>query len=122
NNELVSVNDSFSGLKKGNGRPYDKAMFCYRQDRNLLWGASGMCQHCNQSMKTVKILKKRSSKCVISRAEMHKQPTPPLKQVNNQEDDEPITNTNKELELEEEIEVVKMEEEIEVVKMVEEII
>ncbi|TBU02457.1 ribosomal RNA methyltransferase [Hamiltosporidium tvaerminnensis] len=62
NNELVSVNDSFSGLKKGNGRPYDKAMFCYRQDRNLLWGASGMCQHCNQSMKTVKILKKRCEK------------------------------------------------------------
>ncbi|TBU05894.1 hypothetical protein CWI39_0600p0010 [Hamiltosporidium magnivora] len=84
-------------------------MFCYRQDRNLLWGASGMCQHCNQSMKT-----------------MHKQPTPPLKQVNNQEDGvktentenilplilEPITNTNKELELEEEIDVVKMVEEI----------
>ncbi|TBU12699.1 ribosomal RNA methyltransferase [Hamiltosporidium tvaerminnensis] len=176
NNELVSVNDSFSGLKKGNGRPYDKAMFCYRQDRNLLWGASGMCQHCNQSMKTVKILKKRllrcihllflnkykfkssklirshrvqeildnkdteirvniwkktevkirnirpdisildtkkygilenvtveriyfdrrrdlTPKCIISRAEMHKQPTPPLKQVDNEEDGVKKENT-----------------------------
>ncbi|TBT98696.1 hypothetical protein CWI36_2272p0010 [Hamiltosporidium magnivora] len=64
---------------------------------------------------------------------MHKQPIPPLKQVDNEEDDvktentknslplildgittakEPTTNTTEELELEEEIEVVEMVERI----------
>ncbi|TBT99602.1 hypothetical protein CWI36_1918p0010 [Hamiltosporidium magnivora] len=43
----------------------------------------------------------RVSLSVILEAEMHKQPIPPLKQ-------EPTTNTNEVLELEEEIEVVEM--------------
>ncbi|TBU20728.1 reverse transcriptase [Hamiltosporidium tvaerminnensis] len=75
----------------------------------------------------------RASLSVIIGAEMHKQPIPPLKQVDNEEDHvktentkniltlildgittakEPITNTNEELELEEEIEVVEMVERI----------
>ncbi|TBU20668.1 hypothetical protein CWI38_0037p0020 [Hamiltosporidium tvaerminnensis] len=55
------------------------------------------------------VLKKtRASLSVILRAEMHKQPIPPLKQVENEEDDEPTTNTNEELEFKKEIEVVKM--------------
>ncbi|TBU04617.1 hypothetical protein CWI37_0110p0010 [Hamiltosporidium tvaerminnensis] len=75
----------------------------------------------------------RASLSVILGAEMHKQPIPPLKQVDNEEDDvktentknilplifdgittakEPKTNTNEELELEEEIEVVEMVERI----------
>ncbi|TBT97509.1 hypothetical protein CWI39_2901p0010, partial [Hamiltosporidium magnivora] len=54
----------------------------------------------------------RASLSVILGAEMHKQPIPPLKQVDNEEDDEPTTNTNEELELEEEIEVVEMVERI----------
>ncbi|TBU08189.1 hypothetical protein CWI39_0214p0010 [Hamiltosporidium magnivora] len=70
---------------------------------------------------------------VILGAEMHKQPTPPLKQVDNEEEDlksenrkhilplilhgittekEPKTNTNEELELDEEIEVVEIVEKI----------
>ncbi|TBU10176.1 hypothetical protein CWI38_1964p0010 [Hamiltosporidium tvaerminnensis] len=53
NNELVSVNDSSRWLKKGSVRPRDEAVFCYIQDRNVFWGAEGMCQHCNQSRKTV---------------------------------------------------------------------
>ncbi|TBU11275.1 hypothetical protein CWI38_1288p0020 [Hamiltosporidium tvaerminnensis] len=47
NNELVSVNDSSRWLKKGSVRPRDEAVFCYIQDRNVFWGAEGMCQHCN---------------------------------------------------------------------------
>ncbi|TBU19945.1 hypothetical protein CWI38_0166p0020 [Hamiltosporidium tvaerminnensis] len=39
---------------------------------------------------------------------MHKQPTPLLKQVDNEKDGEPKTNTNEGLELEEEQEVVEM--------------
>ncbi|TBU10071.1 hypothetical protein CWI38_2048p0020, partial [Hamiltosporidium tvaerminnensis] len=75
----------------------------------------------------------RASLSVILGAEMHKQPIPPLKQVDNEEDDvktentknilplildgittakEPTTNTNEELELEEEIKVVEMVERI----------
>ncbi|TBT97542.1 hypothetical protein CWI37_2205p0010 [Hamiltosporidium tvaerminnensis] len=76
----------------------------------------------------------RASLSVILGAEIHKQPIPPpLKQVDNEEDDvktentknilplildgittakEPSTNTNEELELEEEIEVVEMVERI----------
>ncbi|TBU07723.1 hypothetical protein CWI39_0279p0010, partial [Hamiltosporidium magnivora] len=71
----------------------------------------------------------RASLSVILGAEMHKQPIPPLKQVDNGEDDvktentknilphilngittvkEPTIDTNEELELEEEIEVVEM--------------
>ncbi|TBU20941.1 hypothetical protein CWI38_0008p0140 [Hamiltosporidium tvaerminnensis] len=53
NNELVSVNDFLRWLKKGSVRPRDEAVFCYIQDINLFWGAEGMCQHCNQSRKTV---------------------------------------------------------------------
>ncbi|TBU19119.1 hypothetical protein CWI38_0219p0040 [Hamiltosporidium tvaerminnensis] len=48
-----------------------------------------------------------ASLSVILGAAMHKQPTPLLKQVDNEED-EPKTNTNKEFELEEEKEVVEM--------------
>ncbi|TBU09588.1 hypothetical protein CWI39_0058p0010 [Hamiltosporidium magnivora] len=44
----------------------------------------------------------------IEGAEMHKQPTPLLKQVDNEKDGEPKTNTNEGLELEEEQEVVEM--------------
>ncbi|KAK1350087.1 hypothetical protein LUQ84_001072 [Hamiltosporidium tvaerminnensis] len=75
----------------------------------------------------------RASLSVILGAEMHKQPIPPLKQADNEEDDvktentknilplildgittakEPTTNTNEELELEKEIEVVEMVERI----------
>ncbi|TBU08257.1 hypothetical protein CWI39_0088p0010 [Hamiltosporidium magnivora] len=69
----------------------------------------------------------RASLSVILGAEVHKQPIPPLKQVDNEEDDvktentknilpliwmEPSTNTNEEFEFEEEIEVVKMVERI----------
>ncbi|TBU02045.1 hypothetical protein CWI36_1202p0010, partial [Hamiltosporidium magnivora] len=75
----------------------------------------------------------RASLSVILGAEMHKQPIPSLKQVDNEEDDvktqntknilplilngitrakEPSTNTNEELELEEEIEEVEMVERI----------
>ncbi|TBU04116.1 hypothetical protein CWI37_0181p0010, partial [Hamiltosporidium tvaerminnensis] len=74
-----------------------------------------------------------ASLSVILGAEIHKQPIPPLKQVDNEEDDvktentknilplildgittakEPTTNTTEELELEEEIEVVEMVERI----------
>ncbi|TBT97677.1 hypothetical protein CWI36_2771p0010, partial [Hamiltosporidium magnivora] len=70
----------------------------------------------------------RASLSVILKARMYKQSTPPLKQADNEEDDvkmentknilplildgittaeQPTTNTNEELELEEEIEVVK---------------
>ncbi|TBU13758.1 hypothetical protein CWI38_0344p0030 [Hamiltosporidium tvaerminnensis] len=45
---------------------------------------------------------------VISGAEMHKQPSFPLKEVDNEVFCEPTTNTNVGLELEEEIKVVKM--------------
>ncbi|TBU20095.1 hypothetical protein CWI38_0134p0100, partial [Hamiltosporidium tvaerminnensis] len=53
NNELVS---------KGSVRPRDEAVFCYIQDRNVFWGAEGMCQHCNQSRKTVNHLATRCEK------------------------------------------------------------
>ncbi|TBU04234.1 hypothetical protein CWI37_0166p0050, partial [Hamiltosporidium tvaerminnensis] len=49
----------------------------------------------------------RASLSVILGAAMHKQPTPLLKQLDNEED-EPKTNANKEFELEEEKEVVEM--------------
>ncbi|TBU08174.1 hypothetical protein CWI38_2296p0010, partial [Hamiltosporidium tvaerminnensis] len=62
NNELVSVNDSSRWLKKGSVRPLDEAVFCYIQDRNVFWGAEGMCQHCNQSRKTVDHLATRCEK------------------------------------------------------------
>ncbi|KAK1347840.1 hypothetical protein LUQ84_002821 [Hamiltosporidium tvaerminnensis] len=42
NNEPVSVNDSSRWLKKGSVRPRDEVLFCYIQDRNVLWGAEGM--------------------------------------------------------------------------------
>ncbi|TBU13754.1 hypothetical protein CWI38_0345p0030 [Hamiltosporidium tvaerminnensis] len=53
NNELVSVNDSSRWLKKGSVKLRDEAVFCYIQNRNVFRGAEGMCQHCNQSRKTV---------------------------------------------------------------------
>ncbi|TBU10092.1 reverse transcriptase, partial [Hamiltosporidium tvaerminnensis] len=56
NNELVSVNDSSRWLKNGSVRPRDEA------DRNVFWGAEGMCQHCNQSRKTVDHLATRCEK------------------------------------------------------------
>ncbi|TBU12866.1 hypothetical protein CWI38_0601p0040 [Hamiltosporidium tvaerminnensis] len=62
NNELVSVNDSSRWLKKGSVRPRDEAVLCYIQDRNVFWGAEGMRQHCNQSMKTVDHLATRCEK------------------------------------------------------------
>ncbi|TBT96477.1 hypothetical protein CWI39_3818p0010, partial [Hamiltosporidium magnivora] len=45
----------------------------------------------------------RASMGVIMRSEMHEEPTPPLKEAKRDEDGEPITNTNEELELEEEM-------------------
>ncbi|TBU10851.1 reverse transcriptase [Hamiltosporidium tvaerminnensis] len=62
NNELVSVNDSSRWLKKGSVRPRDEAVFCYIQDRNVFWGAEGVCQHCNTSRKTVDHLATRCEK------------------------------------------------------------
>ncbi|TBU15711.1 hypothetical protein CWI38_0308p0010 [Hamiltosporidium tvaerminnensis] len=48
---------------------------------------------------------------VIMRAEMHEEPTPPLKEEKREEDEEPTNNINEELDLEEETEVVKEVEE-----------
>ncbi|TBU10378.1 reverse transcriptase [Hamiltosporidium tvaerminnensis] len=62
NNELVSVIDSSRWLKKGSVRPRDEAVFCYIQDRNVFWGADGMCQHCGKSGKTVDHLATRCEK------------------------------------------------------------
>ncbi|TBU20279.1 hypothetical protein CWI38_0097p0020 [Hamiltosporidium tvaerminnensis] len=62
NNELVSVNDTSRWLKKGSVRPRDEAVFCYIQDRNVFWGAEGVCQHCNTSRKTVDHLATRCEK------------------------------------------------------------
>ncbi|TBT99629.1 hypothetical protein CWI37_1273p0010 [Hamiltosporidium tvaerminnensis] len=75
-------------------------------------------------MKTVKTISfdRRRGTDVILGAERHKQPKPSLKQVDNEEDGvktqntknilplskEPTTNTNDELELKNEIEVVEM--------------
>ncbi|TBU10606.1 hypothetical protein CWI38_1652p0010 [Hamiltosporidium tvaerminnensis] len=50
-NELVSVSDSSRWLKRGNIRPRNKAVFCYIQDRNVFWGADGVCQHCGKSVR-----------------------------------------------------------------------
>ncbi|TBU19116.1 hypothetical protein CWI38_0219p0010, partial [Hamiltosporidium tvaerminnensis] len=47
-NELVSVSDSSRWLKRGNIRPRNEAVFCYIQDRNVFWGADGVCQHCGK--------------------------------------------------------------------------
>ncbi|TBU13640.1 reverse transcriptase, partial [Hamiltosporidium tvaerminnensis] len=52
-NELVSVSDSSRWLKRGNIRPRNEAVFCYIQDRNVFWGADGVCHHCGKSGKTV---------------------------------------------------------------------
>ncbi|TBU12168.1 hypothetical protein CWI38_0870p0040 [Hamiltosporidium tvaerminnensis] len=54
----------------------------------------------------------RASLSVILGTEMHKQPKPFLKQVDNEEFSEPSINANEELELKEEIEVVGMVERI----------
>ncbi|TBU19949.1 hypothetical protein CWI38_0165p0010 [Hamiltosporidium tvaerminnensis] len=48
-NELVSVSDSSRWLKRGNIRPRNEAEFCYIQDRNVFWGADGVCQHSGKS-------------------------------------------------------------------------
>ncbi|TBU03744.1 PIF1-like helicase, partial [Hamiltosporidium magnivora] len=61
-NELVSVSDSSRWLKRGNIRPRNEAVFCYIQDRNVFWGADGMCQHCGKSGKTVDHLATRCEK------------------------------------------------------------
>ncbi|TBU15418.1 putative Dcp1-like decapping protein, partial [Hamiltosporidium tvaerminnensis] len=52
-NEVVSVSASSRWLKRGNIRPRNEAVFCYIQDRNVFWGADGVCQHCGKSGKTV---------------------------------------------------------------------
>ncbi|TBU11906.1 hypothetical protein CWI38_0987p0010, partial [Hamiltosporidium tvaerminnensis] len=54
-NELVSVSDSSRWCKRGNIRPRN-------EDRNLLWGSDGMCQHCNKFGKTVDHLATRCEK------------------------------------------------------------
>ncbi|TBU13544.1 hypothetical protein CWI38_0400p0050 [Hamiltosporidium tvaerminnensis] len=61
-NELVSVSDSSSWLKRGNIRPGNEAVFCYIQDINVVWGADGVCQHCGKSGKTVDHLATRCEK------------------------------------------------------------
>ncbi|TBU10634.1 hypothetical protein CWI38_1636p0010, partial [Hamiltosporidium tvaerminnensis] len=61
-NELVSVSDSSRWLKRGNIRPRNEAVFCYIQDRNVFWGADGMCQYCGKSGKTVDHLATRFEK------------------------------------------------------------
>ncbi|TBU12448.1 hypothetical protein CWI38_0753p0030, partial [Hamiltosporidium tvaerminnensis] len=61
-NELVSVSDSSRWLKRGNIRPRNEAVFCYIQDRNVFWGADGVCQRFNKSGKTVDYLATRCEK------------------------------------------------------------
>ncbi|TBU11332.1 hypothetical protein CWI38_1262p0010, partial [Hamiltosporidium tvaerminnensis] len=61
-NELVNVSDSSRWLKRGNIRPLNEAVFCYIQDRNVFWGADGVCQHCGKSGKTVDHLATRCEK------------------------------------------------------------
>ncbi|TBT98021.1 hypothetical protein CWI39_2622p0010, partial [Hamiltosporidium magnivora] len=61
-NELVSVSDSSRWLKRGNIGPRNEAVFCYIQDRNVFWGADGVCQHCGKSGKTVDHLATRCEK------------------------------------------------------------
>ncbi|TBU04426.1 hypothetical protein CWI36_0764p0030 [Hamiltosporidium magnivora] len=61
-NELLSVSDSSRWLKSGNIRPLNEAVFCYIQDRNVFWGADGVCQHCGKSGKTVDHLTTRCEK------------------------------------------------------------
>ncbi|TBU01692.1 hypothetical protein CWI36_1283p0010 [Hamiltosporidium magnivora] len=61
-NELVSVNDSYRWLKKGNIRLHDETVFCYIQDRNVFWGADGLCQRCNKSGKAVDHIATRCEK------------------------------------------------------------
>ncbi|TBU13617.1 hypothetical protein CWI38_0380p0050 [Hamiltosporidium tvaerminnensis] len=48
-NELVSFSDSSRGLKKGNIRSRNEAVFCYIQDRNVLCGSEDICQDCIKS-------------------------------------------------------------------------
>ncbi|TBU10602.1 hypothetical protein CWI38_1654p0010, partial [Hamiltosporidium tvaerminnensis] len=54
--------DSSRWLKRGNIRPRNEAVFCYIQDRNIFWGADGVCQHCGKSGKTVDHLATRCEK------------------------------------------------------------
>ncbi|TBU12814.1 reverse transcriptase [Hamiltosporidium tvaerminnensis] len=61
-NELVSVSDYSRWRNKRNIRPRNEAMFCYIQDRNVFWGADGICQHCGKSGKTVDHLATRCEK------------------------------------------------------------
>ncbi|TBT99659.1 hypothetical protein CWI36_1895p0010, partial [Hamiltosporidium magnivora] len=53
----------------------------------------------------------RASMGVIMRSEIHKEPTPPLKEAKREEDGEPTNNINEESDLEEETIVVKAVEE-----------
>ncbi|TBU05269.1 hypothetical protein CWI36_0653p0010, partial [Hamiltosporidium magnivora] len=57
-----NVSDSSRWLKRGNIRPRNEAVFCYIQDRNVFWGADGVCQHCGKSGKTVDHLATRCEK------------------------------------------------------------
>ncbi|TBU12087.1 reverse transcriptase, partial [Hamiltosporidium tvaerminnensis] len=61
-NELLSVSGSSRWLKKGNIRPRNEVVFCYIQNRNVFWGADGLCQRCNKSGKTVDHLATRFEK------------------------------------------------------------
>ncbi|TBU00961.1 hypothetical protein CWI37_0847p0030, partial [Hamiltosporidium tvaerminnensis] len=64
-NELVSVSDSSRWLKRRNIRPRNEAVFCYIQDRNVFWGADGMCQYCGKSGKTVDHIATRCEKMLV---------------------------------------------------------
>ncbi|TBU11566.1 hypothetical protein CWI38_1135p0020 [Hamiltosporidium tvaerminnensis] len=55
-NELVS---------RGHIRPRNEAVFCYIQDRNVFWGADGVCQHWGKSGKTVDHLATRCEKMLV---------------------------------------------------------
>ncbi|TBU20959.1 hypothetical protein CWI38_0007p0100 [Hamiltosporidium tvaerminnensis] len=60
--KTCDVSDSSRWLKRGNIGPRNEAVFCYIQDRNVLWGADGVCQHCGKSGKTVDHLATRCEK------------------------------------------------------------
>ncbi|TBU00491.1 hypothetical protein CWI36_1619p0010 [Hamiltosporidium magnivora] len=61
-NELLSVSDFSRWLKRRNIGPSNEAVFCYIQDRNVLWGAYNVCQNCGKSGKTVDHLATRCEK------------------------------------------------------------
>jgi len=45
--------DSSAWLKYGNVSPRDEALYCYLQDRNMLFGPEEKCPHCHEKRKTV---------------------------------------------------------------------